>query len=63
MSEFAFAVNYYLNGHGNKLQLDFSFIEAEDDASGVTDVYAGYQQGFRTENSAIMLRFQWQLAL
>ncbi|MDJ0973160.1 MAG: porin [Planctomycetota bacterium] len=62
--EYAFGVNYYLNGHGNKLQVDISFIEG-DDANSVLiyDPYPGYAGGLVGEESAILLRFQWQLAL
>ena len=63
VNEIAFGVNYYLNGHGNKLQLDVSFLEASDDWSGIPSVYPGYQGGFDNENSAVLIRFQWQLAL
>jgi hypothetical protein len=63
MIEYAFGVNYYLNGHANKLQLDVSFLEAQDDFAGFPLVYPGYQAGFSGENSAILIRFQWQLAL
>jgi hypothetical protein len=67
--EYAFGVNYYLNGHANKLQLDVSFLEASDDFGDpfrmpVPDLhYPGYQGAFAGENSAILIRFQWQLAL
>ena len=61
--EYAFGVNYYLNGHANKLQLDASFIEGTDDWNGFQAPYPGYQSGFQNENSAVLLRFQWQLAL
>ena len=63
LTEYAFGVNYYLNGHGNKLQLDVSFLEASDDWFGIPSVYPGYQGGFDNENSAVLIRFQWQLAL
>ena len=61
--EYAFGVNYYLNGHGNKMQLDVAFLEASDDYIGVPVAYPGYQGGFLQENSAVLIRFQWQLAL
>jgi hypothetical protein len=63
MTEYAFGVNYYLNGHANKLQLDATFLEASDDISGLLDPYPGFQGGFGNENSAVLIRFQWQLAL
>ena len=62
--EYAFGINYYLNGHGNKLQLDIAFIEGSgDDEDGFDAFYPGYQDGLADDSSAIMLRFQWQLAL
>ncbi|MCP5068657.1 MAG: hypothetical protein GY946_19005 [bacterium] len=61
--EFAFGVNYYLNGHNNKLQIDVAFLEGTDNAAGINSPYPGYQATLGTENSATMLRFQWQLAL
>ncbi|MDJ0976855.1 MAG: porin [Planctomycetota bacterium] len=62
-SELALAVNYYLNGHGNKLQLDVSFIEVEDDGFLIYDRYPGYGNFLTNDDSAILIRFQWQLAL
>ncbi|MDJ0973518.1 MAG: porin [Planctomycetota bacterium] len=61
--EFAFGVNYYLNGHANKLQLDVSFLEAGDAATGIWAPYPGYMPLLGNENSEILIRFQWQLAL
>jgi len=70
VSEFAFGVNYYLNGHGNKLQLDVSFVQGDDPGSQlIFDPYAGYPapvngdaaQG--ADNYGMLFRFQWQLAL
>ena len=61
--EFAFGVNYYLNGHNNKLQVDVAFLEGTDNAAGINSPYPGYQATLGGENSATMLRFQWQLAL
>ncbi len=61
--EYAFGVNYYLNGHSNKLQLDVSFLEASDLATGIWAPYPGYSPLLGNENSQILIRFQWQLAL
>ena len=65
--EYALGVNYYLNGHGNKLQLDVSFLETEDSAFLWYDYYPGYQPlgdpGGNDTAEAILIRFQWQLAL
>jgi hypothetical protein len=60
-TEFAVALNYYLNGHGNKLSVDVSFIDADADVLVLPDFYAAYN--FLNDDSAILLRFQWQLAL
>jgi hypothetical protein len=61
-TEFAFVVNYYLNGHGNKVSLDVSFIDVDEEAFSLPDLYAGYSI-VAPGDSAILLRFQWQLAL
>jgi hypothetical protein len=67
VSEWAVGVNYYLNGHGNKLQLDASFISGADAGSAlIFDPLTGYQGAgaARGDNTYGMLfRFQWQLAL
>jgi hypothetical protein len=60
-SEYAFAVNYYVDGHSNKLTADVSFVAAEDDGNPLADVYAGYS--VTIDSDATLLRFQWQLAL
>jgi hypothetical protein len=61
-TEFAFVVNYYLNGHGNKLSLDVSFLDADENGIILPAIYPGYI-GVASDDSAILLRFQWQLAL
>jgi hypothetical protein len=61
VTEFAFAINYYLNGHGNKLTLDVSFVNV-DQAFLLPDFGAGYPF-FAGDNDMILLRFQWQLAV
>jgi hypothetical protein len=61
-TEFAFAVSYYLNGHGNKLTLDVSFVDNGDPGVVLPDPYAGYNF-MEDGDTAILLRFQWQLAL
>jgi hypothetical protein len=67
--EVAFGLNYYLNGHGNKLQVDVS-IYTTDSNGGVFlfpgDVYAGiplFLGGGPFGDGGTLLRFQWQLAL
>jgi hypothetical protein len=65
-NELGVAVNYYLNGHGNKLQLDFAFLDASADGlqgGGYYDMYSGVPWGFNSDSSAMLIRFQWQLAL
>lgn len=65
-NEFAVAINYYLNGHANKLTLDAAFFDASADGTaggGYADMYPGVPWGFNSDNSAMLLRFQWQLAL
>ena len=60
-TEYAFAVNYYIDGHADKVTLDASFIQADDDGNYLADAYAGYSA---TDTSdAMLLRLQWQLAL
>ncbi len=60
-TEYAVALNYYLNGHGNKLQLDVSWLSGE--SSLLPDVYAGWLFAIGDEDYMTLLRFQWQLAL
>lgn len=70
VSEFAFAVNYYLNGHGNKLSLDASWVSGADTGSALLfDPLAGYPApgtGAAAQGDdayGVLFRFQWQLAL
>ena len=69
-NEFAFGVNYYLNGHGNKITIDATFIKSESDTLGGNtmnggwyDVYAGVPLGWIEDGSHVLVRVQWQLAL
>ena len=64
-NEIAGGVNYYLNGHGNKLQLDFSYIMPDSDfGGGYFDIYAGVPGWiFNQREDSYLVRFQWQLAL
>jgi hypothetical protein len=64
-SEIALGINYYLNGHSNKIQLDFSYISPNDapNFGGYYDVYAGVPVGFGSANPSWLVRLQWQLAL
>jgi hypothetical protein len=67
--EIAFALNYYLNGHGNKLSLDWSLVSGSDAASVlIFDPYTGYPgasgaTGTGNDSYGMLFRFQWQLAL
>ena len=62
-TEYGVAVNYYIDGHADKLTVDASFISAEsdDDFNAFGDVYAGYNPTF--DSDGMLIRFQWQLAL
>jgi hypothetical protein len=70
LTEFAGAINYYLNGHGNKFTLDVSYITPGDPLGGnlanLVDLYPGYPGFFQPggiDNDVLLIRFQWQLAL
>ena len=49
--------------HRNGINCELLFLEASDDFNGFPVAYPGYQGGFGNENSATLIRFQWQLAL
>ena len=61
--EYGAAVNYYIDGHADKLTWDASFIspDGDEDFNEFGDVYAGYSPTF--ESDGMLIRFQWQLAL
>ena len=61
--EFGLGLNYYLNGHGNKLQLDASYITTDAGAPVILDPYAGYSGRIVPGEDAWLLRLQWQLGL
>lgn len=63
LTEIAGAINYYLNGHGNKLSVDVTMLDETDADLNFFDVYTGIQPLPGIEDSAILIRFQWQLAL
>jgi hypothetical protein len=70
VNEWAAAINYYLNGHGNKLSVDITLIKPDNINSDNFDPYPGFADfqsvaatGGVTDNRYILLRFQWQLAL
>ena len=59
-------MNYYLNGHGNKLQLDFSWYQGSDTAVLIFDPYTGIPGNASAafaDNLGFLIRLQWQLAL
>ncbi|MCC7138865.1 MAG: hypothetical protein IT460_10620, partial [Planctomycetes bacterium] len=60
-TEYGFAVNYYVDGHSNKVTADVAFIQGDDDGNFVGDVYAGYNPTF--SDDGMLVRLQWQLAL
>jgi hypothetical protein len=63
-TEFAGAVNYYIDGHADKVTLDVAFIMADDDANimpGLVGVYPAYWS--TGESDGMLVRLQWQLAL
>ena len=53
-------MNYYIDGHADKVTLDAAFIST-DDVNVLSDTYAGYNA--TGTGDGIMLRLQWQLAL
>jgi hypothetical protein len=60
-TEWAFVVNYYVDGHGDKLTLDVSLIDGStDDYNYFGDAYVG---SWPVQDTATLIRFQWQLAL
>ena len=62
---FGAAINYYLNGHANKLTLDASFISVDQAGGfgGYYDTYSGVPLGWDADGESFLIRFQWQLAL
>ncbi len=59
-SEIGVAVNYYIDGHADKVTLDAAFITA-DDFNILGDMYAAYLP--TGAGDAVLIRLQWQLAL
>ena len=58
--EVAVAVNYYIDGHADKVTLDVAFITSGE-TNIIGDTYAGYTPS--DESDAVLVRLQWQLAL
>ena len=60
-TEIGVAVNYYIDGHADKVTADIAFISSEDSGNILADTYAGYNA--TGQSDATLLRLQWQLAL
>ena len=65
-NEFSGAINYYLNGHANKIQVDFTYLDPTANGGvggGWFDAYAGMPLGYASNAASYLIRLQWQLAL
>jgi hypothetical protein len=61
-TEYGAVLNYYIDGHANKLSLDASIITLSgSDINMFADEYTGYNATGTSD--AVLVRFQWQLAL
>ena len=60
-SEYGFAVNYYIDGHADKVTLDVAFISGEENGHELADTYAAYLP--TGDGDGMLVRLQWQLAL
>ncbi len=60
-TEYGFAVNYYIDGHADKVTADVTFVSADDDGNFLADTYTGYN--VTGDSDATLIRLQWQLAL
>ena len=60
-SEIGVAVNYYIDGHADKVTLDAAFISGEENGHVLADTYAGYEPTY--DGDGVLIRLQWQLAL
>ena len=59
-NEIGVAINYYIDGHADKVTLDGAMIST-DDFNLLSDVYTGYNA--TGDSDGLLLRLQWQLAL
>ena len=59
-NEIGVAVNYYIDGHADKVTLDVAMISS-DSTNLFADTYAGYNA--TRDSDAVLVRLQWQLAL
>ncbi|MDJ0520801.1 MAG: porin [Planctomycetota bacterium] len=57
------AINYYLNGHGNKVQVDVAYIDTDSGGFLILDPYPAYPAFLGNGDSGWLFRVQWQLAL
>ncbi|MFM8385221.1 MAG: hypothetical protein ACKOCB_00170, partial [Planctomycetia bacterium] len=63
MTELAGVVNYYLNGHANKLSVDITALASgSEGVVGLVGIYPGLRSP-GTDEDELLFRFQWQLAL
>ena len=61
-TEYGAVVNYYIDGHANKVSVDASFITVSgSDVNLLADDYAAYNATGTSD--AFLIRLQWQLAL
>ncbi len=60
-TEIGVAVNYYIDGHADKVTLDASFISSDDSGNIFSDTYTGYSA--TRDSDAVLMRLQWQFAL
>ena len=60
-TEIGGAINYYIDGHGDKVTLDAALIQPDDLGNYVSDTYSGYST--TQDSDAWLVRLQWQLAL
>ena len=54
-------MNYYIDGHADKVTWDVAFISPEDEGNFENDIYAGYSE--TNDSDGLLVRLQWQLAL
>lgn len=63
LTELAGVVNYYLNGHANKLSVDITALASGGEGGvALVDIYSGLRSPGNDEDE-LLVRFQWQLAL
>ena len=60
-TEIGVAVNYYIDGHADKVTWDVAFVSPEDEGNFFADIYTGYAG--TNDSDGLLVRLQWQLAL